>query len=162
MFLLFLSFYFSLLVSFGFPLSPSLLHFFFVLFIYLSIFLFSFRVSFVLFRCCFFSLFYQIHSSFSFLIFLMCWILLSVPDFPLLSFLFSNVCCVFKLFLLHFRFLPVFSSIGQHLYSILHWSSRFKLRFEFMPCGHEVAFSTKSCIMLYTCVFMINEEHDQR
>ena len=88
-------------------------------------------------------------DSFSFPIFLMCWILLSVPDFFLVSLLFSKVYCIFKFFLLHFHFLPVFSSIGQHLHRPLPWSSRYKLKFEIMPCGYELAFSTKSNNVIY-------------
>ena len=93
---------FLLLVCSGSLLSPSLLHFFFVLFLSLSIFLLVH--CFVL---AFFS-FFQICFSFSFLIFLMCW------------------------------------------YRPLPWLSRFKLRFEIMPCGHQLAFNTKYSYMLYS------------
>ena len=41
------------------------------------------------------------------------------------------------------------SSIGQHLYCPFPWLSRFKLRFDTTPCGHELAFGTKSYYVVY-------------
>ena len=93
-----------------------------------------FRVSFVLFPSCIFFLF---------------------PD-------------SFQLFITNFldvliSFFCFQSSLGfLSFYRPLPWSSRFKLRFEIMPCGHKLAFSTKYTNMLYTHNHNHNTKFNER
>ena len=56
---------------------------------------------------------------------------------------FLQIYCIF------FHFLLVFSSIIWHLHRPLPLIVKVKLRFENMPCGHELALSTKSNNFVY-------------
>ena len=114
--------FFLLFINCCLSLELRLLFFFFPLFSFFFFFYLSiFCVSSLLFRFCFFFFF-----SDSFQLFI----------YNFLDVLNSSFC---------FQFSLGFPSF----YRPLSWSSRFKLRFEIMPCGHELAFSTKSYYVVY-------------